>query len=509
MSLRRSGEGIEGGSSTYNAPLEDLATNPISDRTRGFNSHQRTDTSANHIHSRTLDTPQLENYKRLKRGRCSICLEPMDSSLWTRPSALCTHEPKACEPCFKKYIINAIQEGLTVILCPDVECRKEMQHGDILTCVREEEQCLSRYNTLLAQRNLEKQPNFVWCANPTCGHGLIHDEGATSPLVTCHHCHTSTCFVHHVPWHDNLTCDEYSQYEKVRASEDFINMHAKRCPNTGCNRPIEKVNGCDHITCYPPGGCGHEFCWLCFADYKPILQEGQHRHNPNCSHYVDVQSHDHDFPIPRRRARRRVDRRRRIFIPVDELSILDEDAAHPPTDVPLTRMPTPPLPLELFPISPTPHHYGPFHPPVTLESLSPNLRISSNDSEPTFGLFDGEPPSRQAPRYPEVDGRLPETLEGSSVGSLLPRRRYRQSEPDQSLPSASFTPCVSSTSRLEESQIPKPPFQEDQPTPEVRRACTFTKRNRAASGIPQSERQPSSIPDFESEVLLDFMAGRV
>jgi hypothetical protein len=114
---------------------------------------------------------------------------------------------------------------------------------------------LFRYNTLLAQRNLEKQPNFVWCANPTCGHGLIHDEGGaldhnysslfltvpllvTSPLVTCHHCHTSTCFLHHVPWHDKLTCDEYSQYEKVRASEDFINMHAKRCPNTGCNRPV-------------------------------------------------------------------------------------------------------------------------------------------------------------------------------------------------------------------------------------------------------------------------------
>ena len=42
--------------------------------------------------------------------------------------------------------------------------------------------------------------------------------------------------------------------------------NVKPCPN--CHEMIQKNGGCDHMTCRPPGGCGHEFWFTCGCDYK-------------------------------------------------------------------------------------------------------------------------------------------------------------------------------------------------------------------------------------------------
>jgi ariadne-1 len=50
------------------------------------------------------------------------------------------------------------------------------------------------------------------------------------------------------------------------ADVTWLLANTKACPK--CKNPIEKNGGCMHMTCRKPGGCGHEFCWICLQDWK-------------------------------------------------------------------------------------------------------------------------------------------------------------------------------------------------------------------------------------------------
>jgi len=55
---------------------------------------------------------------------------------------------------------------------------------------------------------------------------------------------------------------------KRRQREEQLSMAkvqatTKQCP--GCQRPIEKNEGCDHMTCIT---CRHEFCWRCMKPWR-------------------------------------------------------------------------------------------------------------------------------------------------------------------------------------------------------------------------------------------------
>jgi hypothetical protein len=73
------------------------------------------------------------------------------------------------------------------------------------------------------------------------------------PKFKCKACRKSHCVVHNVKWHDGESCAEYDyrigslKKKEEEASRLLVEEISKQCP--GCKRPVEKVDGCDHMTC--------------------------------------------------------------------------------------------------------------------------------------------------------------------------------------------------------------------------------------------------------------------
>ena len=182
-------------------------------------------------------------------------------------------------------------QGTFKVTCPDTDCRAELDYGDIKR--RAKDTVFTYYDKQLTRQMLRTLPDFRWCKNAQCGSGQETVDGDKHPIVTCHGCKTRSCFIHDVPWHANLTCAEYTT--KVQSVEDAANQqyydaNTKPCPN--CNQHIEKNEGCDHMTCKKPLGCGSEFCWRCLASYDKIMQHGNHHHQPTCTYYAPYDGTD-------------------------------------------------------------------------------------------------------------------------------------------------------------------------------------------------------------------------
>ncbi|CEL59289.1 hypothetical protein RSOLAG1IB_03222 [Rhizoctonia solani AG-1 IB] len=225
---------------------------------------------------------------------CMICFDIPREFPQQRPTTRCTHPINICGSCLGQHISHAVlSQGSTTLTCPDPLCRQNLEYADVIRATKGSRACQDRYETLLLRRTLEAEPNFVWCKNSRCNWGQVHESGASAPIVICQVCQARSCFTHNVPWHTGLTCSQYAVQHANRerenqASEAYISIHAKQCPNTTCGRRIEKNDGCDHMTCRRPAGCGHEFCWVCLADYQTILREGNHRHTPTCRYYAPI-----------------------------------------------------------------------------------------------------------------------------------------------------------------------------------------------------------------------------
>ncbi|KAL3433680.1 hypothetical protein BDV09DRAFT_196483 [Aspergillus tetrazonus] len=69
---------------------------------------------------------------------------------------------------------------------------------------------------------------------------------------------------------------------EVELSMKKVEETTKRCP--GCQWPIEKNDGCDHMTCIK---CHAEFCWACLSDYNEIRRLGNSMHRKSCKFHTD------------------------------------------------------------------------------------------------------------------------------------------------------------------------------------------------------------------------------
>lgn len=203
-----------------------------------------------------------------RQSQCQICFDD-DLPLGEILTANCDHP--YCLTCWRTYVITSITDsgpGCLSLRCPDPACPAAVGL-DLIKRLSLGGDYEKRYEGYLVRSYVEgKKETIKWCPAPGCENAVEFELGGVDVYdVTCL-CSNAFCWNCSEEAHRPVDCKTVAQWMKKNSSEsentNWILAFSKPCPM--CKRPIEKNQGCSHMTCGAP--CRYEFCWLCLEDWR-------------------------------------------------------------------------------------------------------------------------------------------------------------------------------------------------------------------------------------------------
>ena len=188
---------------------------------------------------------------------CPICLCPVEETDMCRLE-LCGHG--YCKPCLTLQIQTAIRDREFPVCCSAEDCDEPLMTRDFKTQIRFGTIKQSSLGNAALNSFISKQSGkYKFCITPDCP--MVYTVSSSGERFVCGICSKHICTKCHLEYHNGLTCDMYESAKKDGDSvlkwlqEDPNNR--KKCPK--CDFGIEKIDGCDHMTCK----CGAHICWKC------------------------------------------------------------------------------------------------------------------------------------------------------------------------------------------------------------------------------------------------------
>ncbi|ONM16405.1 putative E3 ubiquitin-protein ligase ARI8 [Zea mays] len=194
---------------------------------------------------------------------CGICFESCPRG--SMSAAACGHP--FCSTCWRGYISTAISDGpgCLMLRCPDPSCAAAVGQDMINSLAADDDK--EKYGRYLRRSYIEDNRKTKWCPAPGCEYAVEFVMGSGSYDVNCN-CSYGFCWNCTEEAHRPVDCATVSKWILKNSAEsenmNWILANSKPCPK--CKRPIEKNQGCMHITCTPP--CKFEFCWLCLGPWS-------------------------------------------------------------------------------------------------------------------------------------------------------------------------------------------------------------------------------------------------
>ena len=220
---------------------------------------------------------------------CPICFCEADAPIQT----LCKHT--YCLECFEEYCKIAASTGTDEFqvkcqgnegICSTVFSLRELK--DHLSSLAFEIVLKSSFDEYIKRRPEE----FCYCPTPDCGYiyRCTAASGSKRLAYTCPNCFEPLCISCRAP-HGEYTCAEYKDIvsggrEALEKLKRELNI--KDCPK--CTTPMEKTQGCNHMTC---GGCKAHICWVCmevFETSRPCYDHMNKEHGGiglGLQHFID------------------------------------------------------------------------------------------------------------------------------------------------------------------------------------------------------------------------------
>ncbi|KAF9475831.1 hypothetical protein BDN70DRAFT_813399 [Pholiota conissans] len=190
---------------------------------------------------------------------CIICLETLEGH--NLAHFACEHT--FCRECLKNHIMSELDQHHYPIICPsckvgkrrsgqpistvDLDMMQNLGLGEAELAVFFELQmsahsipihCRKCEETMFVDRTDYQQTKIIECPLPLCNYSWCKD--------------CSQEVVHGGPRH---SCDGSKELEMLIKENGW-----RLCP--GCEIPVQKTAGCNHMTCSAPG-CNTHFCYQC------------------------------------------------------------------------------------------------------------------------------------------------------------------------------------------------------------------------------------------------------
>ncbi|KAL6516780.1 putative E3 ubiquitin-protein ligase ari8 [Orobanche hederae] len=179
-----------------------------------------------------------------------------------------------CGICFEtyprdrmRYVGTSINDGPGCLMlhCPDPSCGAAVGQDMVNQLASNDDK--EKYNRYFLRSFVEDNRKTKWCPAPGCDYAVDYVVGSGNYDVNCR-CSHSFCWNCVEEAHRPVDCGTVSKWIMKNSAEsenmNWILANSKPCPK--CKRPIEKNQGCMHITCTPP--CKFEFCWLCLGAWS-------------------------------------------------------------------------------------------------------------------------------------------------------------------------------------------------------------------------------------------------
>ncbi|PSR76182.1 hypothetical protein PHLCEN_2v8605 [Hermanssonia centrifuga] len=193
--------------------------------------------------------------KKRPQHECPICF--CEASL---PVTLdCGHS--WCKVCLTNYLLASVDTKVFPLTCLGNEAR--CSHPVPLSITRDildprDFTSVSRASFLAYIQS--KPSEFHYCPTPDCEQ--VYRSAPPDTVLQCPSCLVRICGNCHVEFHEGSRCPT-RESDDERLFEQWTQSHdVKNCP--GCKVPIERAEGCNHVTCIR---CKTHICWVCLSTF--------------------------------------------------------------------------------------------------------------------------------------------------------------------------------------------------------------------------------------------------
>jgi ariadne-1 len=165
-----------------------------------------------------------------------------------------------------------------------MDCTLKIQHSKFSKYLATSKEAMKSYNKFHYKSYTDDNKKVRWCPEKGCDNCIEMKNYVGSDYILCK-CGSSFCWKCGKQAHRPASCNDGEKWQLKNSAESenitWIMANTKNCPK--CQKPIEKSQGCNHMTCRV---CNHDFCWMCLGAWAEHGQKTGGYYN--CNKYEEL-----------------------------------------------------------------------------------------------------------------------------------------------------------------------------------------------------------------------------